>query len=329
VTEFGKNMHDKPVDPAQKSNPELWKDPVAFAKLTFPQGLFWPPVGTCYGAWVTDPGDPEYAAFMLEQAGRHIELLPDTSGICIDRLDWLRSYNPKADDGVSFNGRISRSLYQSWRDFGGRLGPLLHKAGKIIYVNSLPMRQDLLRDVDGIYTEYGQDTGCFNALALQCLRMPAIAWTYNATPGQHPDDYFQRCLYLGVFPTAPYPNNNHCITPEPGIERFYLDYGPLLDAMRGKKWVLEPDCLETATAGVKVNLFQTFSGYALPIAYGGNAETAIVRLRGLPGLDKLKCQALQPGASAPVPIAGAFKAGMLELKVPLQRGCAMVTLSPS
>jgi len=35
-----------------------------------------------------DCADPDFAAFLLEQARRHIEKIPDADGICIDRMDW-------------------------------------------------------------------------------------------------------------------------------------------------------------------------------------------------------------------------------------------------
>jgi len=34
----------------------------------------------------------------------------------------------------------------------------------------------------------------------------------------------QRHLHVGVFPTAPYPSNNHCITPQPEADQLYCDY---------------------------------------------------------------------------------------------------------
>ena len=97
--------------------------------------------------------------------------------------------------------------------------------------------------------------------------------------------------------------------------------------MRGKKWVLEPHCVESITPGVTVNLFEVPGGYALPVTFATNAETATVRVRNLKNLAKMKCQALQPGAEAALPVAATFKDGVLELTVPLKRGCAMVKLA--
>ena len=110
------------------------------------------------------------------------------------------------------------------------------------------------------------------------------------------------------------------------MDRQYLDYGPLLSAMRGKKWVLEPHCVESATPGVKVNLFQVPGGYALPVTSGGQSESATVCLRNLPGLDRLGCEALHPGQDTPAAVTATLKDDSLTLHVPLKRGCAMVLL---
>jgi len=157
-----------------------------------------------------DVGDPDYQRFILEQALRHIERIPDSSGICIDRLDWLRNYNSGADDGVSWvENRPARSLYQSWLDLLGKLGPLMHNADKVIFVNNHIKRLELLRQVDGIYCEFCQTGPALNATGLLSVRRPALGWTDDeATVQADPDGLFQRHLHMGVYPTAPYPNNN-------------------------------------------------------------------------------------------------------------------------
>ena len=125
---------------------------------------------------------------------------------------------------------------------------------------------------------------------------------------------------------APFPGNDHSLHSSPTVEQLYLDYGPLLDAMRGKKWVLAPHCVETMTPGVKVNLFEVPGGYALPVIFGDKLESATVQVRNLTGLDRLKAAAIHPGAEHPQPVKTQLKDGLLELTVPLRRGCAMVQL---
>jgi hypothetical protein len=192
----------------------------------------------------------------------------------------------------------------------------------------MTMRLELSRQIDGIYTEFGNNGNALNCSALMGVSKPVVGWTYNETlQDPDPDAFMQRNLYLGVFPTAPYPTNNHCIIPETKADQLYVDYGSLLNAMRGKKWVLAPDCVETATQGVKVNLFEVPLGYAIPVVFGDSAESAIVRVRGIANLDKIKITVIQPGVEKEVTLAGKYKNGVLELNVPLKRGCGMVRLT--
>ena len=93
--------------------------------------------------------------------------------------------------------------------------------------------------------------------------------------------------------------------------------------------MLQPHCVETTTPGVKVNLFEAPGGYALPVTFGGTAEFATVYLRNLNGLAKIKCEALHPGAETATPVPATLKDGVLELTIPLNRGCAMVKIVTS
>jgi hypothetical protein len=323
VTEFGKKMYGrKPVK--QPDDPQLWQDPAGYIKYKLPNAVVDPGIQTCYHAYIVDPGDSGYMAFMLEQAARNTKMLPATDGICIDRADWLRIYNRHADDAVSWiEGKPARSLFRSWIDFMSKLGPQMHRSDKVIFSNMMTMRLELCRQLDGIYTEFGNNGNALNTSALLGLRKPVVCWTYNETLNQPgPDAFMQRHLHMGCFPTAPYPANNHCINPEPKADQLYIDYGPLLNSLRGKKWVLAPHCVESSDA--KVNLFEVPGGYALPVTFGG--ETATVRVRGI---GKVKCEVLYPGSEKPVPLTGNFKDGTLELTVPVERGCAMVLLRNS
>lgn len=328
VTEYGRNLVDRPVEPARAADPALWKDGLAYLKLKLPTAALKPVIGTCYNAWIVDVGDPAYRDFMLEQARRNIALLPDTDGVCIDRLDWLRLYNPAGDDGVSWvDGKPARSLYRSWLAFTDRLGPLMHAADKVIFANTMTMRLELCRRLDGIYTEHGDQGGALNGAALMGLRKPVLAWTLPGTlRDPDPDSFFQRHLYMGAFPTAPYPYNNHCIAPDAWAERYYMDYGPLMDAMRGKRWVLTPGCVEVAGGQAKANLFETPEGWALPVALGGEATQAVVTLRGVPVGGAPRITALHPGRIAEEPVSAVWQSGALTLRVPLRRGCAMVKI---
>ena len=108
------------------SGKEIWKNPVQFLKERMPNAVLDPKLRTFYGAKITDCGDKEYQEFLIEQADRNIRLLPDTSGVCIDRMDWLRYFNSNANDGVSMiNNRPVRALVESWKSFMKRLHLLM------------------------------------------------------------------------------------------------------------------------------------------------------------------------------------------------------------
>ena len=111
-------------------------------------------------------------------------------------------------------------------------------------------------------------------------------------------------------------------------EQYFLAYGRLLDAMRGKKWVLSPHCLEVVSAAAKANLFQVPGGYTMPVCFGGKAEFAQVIIRNVQGLGNFKYSVIHPGVETAVrpTILSKGKDGATRLRVPLLRGWAMVTL---
>jgi hypothetical protein len=337
VTEFGRNMNNPPQ--RSQNDTALWKDPVAFVKYKLPGAVLIPGAATFYGASVMDCGDVAYQQFILQQAERHIKMLPYSAGICIDRMDWLRNDNVHADDGITIaDGKPARSLFESWKSLLAKLSPVLHQAKKVIFVNPMAMRLDLMKGIDGFYSEHGESGSGLNSMTFISIRKPAITWTcmWWGTWEQAPkfvlapdaDQFFQRHLLMGVFPTAPYPYNNHAINPAAETDKQYMDYGPLLDAMRGKKWVLAPHCVETTSLGVKVNLFEVPSGYVVPVTFGGTAASVVVHIRNVPHLNKMKATVILPESNVEVPVTGRLNAGVLELNVPIKRGCGMVKLTP-
>lgn len=169
-----------------------------------------------------------------------------------------------------------------------------------------------------------------NGTAFLCVRKPALVWTGDSgTVLNDPDSYFQRHLYLGVYPTAPFPGNDHTLQPSESVDKWYLDYGLLMDQMRGKKWVLEPHAI-TIEGNAKANLFEVPNGYVAPVMLGGKTESIRLIVRKPSTLKKWPAipavQAFYPGIDQPVTLTGTVKGDQLHLTVPLQRGCAMVRI---
>jgi hypothetical protein len=228
-----------------------------------------------------DTAEPVFEDLIVEQAGRHLEMLPSFEGIAIDRLDYSEFFNYNADDGVSWvpinssgaHGSAldvfgpARALRLSYRHTFNRLHEVLHAEGrttqpgssaakkKIMYNNCNSLcRLDEMRSFDGTFSEGAS----LNAVAWTGLKQPTILWTYDLSPDTAAlDSYFQQHLLMNVYPMAPMPKNDHSITPgSPVVEAAYMAYAPLFNAMHGARWLLStrPVHLD-ADAGAVANVF--------------------------------------------------------------------------
>jgi len=336
VTEFGLHIQFPPPTRKAVRDDDLWKDPNDYVYHVLGDAILTrdgndKPIYSWKGCIAMDPGDPVYQQFLVDQAKRHVEVWPESSGICIDRMDWLRYYNPKYDDGLSWvNDKPARSLVVSWHEVIRRVAAIMHDNNKVIYCNPHYRRLDLLQHIDGIYDEFGQMGHSMNLCALMALRKPVMCWTIM-TPElkQAPDAYFQRHLHMGAYPTAPLPGNDHTILPSGQVDQVYFDYGPMLDALRGKQWVLKPHVVHVEGNVAKANLFSVRGGYVIPVTFGKEVEQARVVLRQLekqPGRKSFKAKVIHPGKTDWQPLALVEKDGVVALDVPLTRGCAMVRI---
>jgi len=348
VTEFGTKMNYPLANPTTANESDLWKSandflssklqdaiPLVSEKASSATLKFYPKTkqGGAYFTWeegiVMDCGEPVYKDFLLNQAQKHIQLIPSSDGICIDRMDWLRIYNEKRDDGISlYMNRPARSLITSWKNLMKDLCPLMHKNDKVIFVNNHDKRIDLLKDIDGIFDEFTYSSSPLNLTALLCINKPALGWTTknNSIKLEGADNFFQKYLYMGVYPMAPFPGNDHSILPEEWTDQQYIDYGSLLEAMRGKKWILEPHCIEVQNGLAKANLFKVPDGYVVPVVFGAKNESVIIAIRNVASIDKVVCKAIYPGKEEYTTLKWEYKSGVLKIQVPLIRNCALVKI---
>ena len=174
VTEFGARDEISPGTCYYREESDLWKSANDFLVKKLNGAVLHVPLrvpqeklgfyaktrqGGAYFTWedgiVTDCGEPVYKDFLLDQARKHINLIPSSDGICIDRLDWLRMYNEERDDGISwYLDRPARSLVTSWKNLMKDLGPVMHQNNKVIFVNNHDKRIDFLKNIDGIFDEF-------------------------------------------------------------------------------------------------------------------------------------------------------------------------------
>jgi hypothetical protein len=338
ATEFGamvKNAADVNWGTPEE---DVWKNCTDFLYRKIADGVLYNEKGDYYRTWglavVMDCGARDYQKFLLEQAQSHIDTLPESSGICIDRMDWLRLFNTRADDGISwYNNKPARSLLVSWTQFMDKLGPMMHKNDKVIFLNPLgSMRLDMMHHGDGIYSEHNETGPALNASALLGIFKPIIAWTTSQKSLEpSPDVFFQRLLYLGVFPTAPLPANDHTIRPSEFADRWYLAYGPLFNQLKGRQWVLDTDVLRVQDNAAKANIFEVPGGYAIPVVLADpNTRQATIQLSSqgrFSAAGNYKFEVLQPGVETPITIEPSSTRDSLKLQVPLHSGCAMVRMT--
>lgn len=327
ATEFGGNIvpFNQPIS-TEGSGPN-WKDPNRFLRTNFPKAPVEAPstIWTWGGAVVMDCGDPRYRSFLLEQATRHFKELPNADGICIDRLDWLDVYNKGANDGLAWDDGPCRSLIGSWMSLLSDLGPLAHSHDKLIFVNFMVRRPDLASQVDGVYDEFGDVPYDLNASNWCMLFKPLVCWTRDREQVLRGGDaFFQRYLYMGAFMTAPIPENDHTIRPDPAADRPYLDYGPLFSALKGRRWALRPRISQLRGEG-KINEFDTPGGRVVVVAFAGNRPRATVEIPFARFRTK-RIEGIVPGSNQWVELKWTAVHGAMRIESPLSRGAAVIRL---
>jgi hypothetical protein len=340
VTEFG-NTIVYPYKRKEQSADNFWKDANDFLYNKLFTGILRPPSikpdwdeRPIFSNWencvAMDPGDSTYQSFLLDQAKRHLEKIPASSGICIDRMDWLRYYNGNADDKVSFvQQNKTRSLVLSWKELMAKLGPLMHHSNKVIFCNPLYRRIDLMNEIDGFYDEYGNYPNSLNLCAQMAMFKPTIAWTTSKADFKpDPDAYFQHHLYMGAFLTVPFPGNDHTINPDSSIEKFYLDYGPMFNAIKGRQWILTPNVISVKEGKAKANAFLVNNKVLIPIVHGKEDVVKFtVRLPyDLLHKEKIQLKLLYPGMKEWKKLAVKKYTEEIELEIPLLKGCALLSM---
>jgi len=201
---------------------------------------------------VLDNADRLYQKFLTYQAASHVLSLDNFRGIVVDRSDWMDYYNLDGDDGISFvNGSVASSLRVSYRNTMSRVVQMMAEASNqkqtpppVALINTLGnARLDVMGPYDGSFSEGSVPEG-LNRVGLLGVASPTILWVNGHADCCDTDaaahTFFQRHLYMGVYPVAPFPNNDHCIQPNATVEAHYLAYGPLFNEVigGGKEWVL-------------------------------------------------------------------------------------------
>lgn len=222
----------------------------------------------------------------------------------------------------------------------------------------------LFKDFDGSFSE----GAIVNAVGLLGARSTTILWTSNANEccrsAEVADSYFQRRLYMKVYPMAPFPQADHCIGLDPAAEAYYIFYGEMMTAIRGSKYLLKPHAVnvtanDKSSKTLVANAFEmpqssretgvaskaegsaAYNGYGMlwPLMLGGGNKTSFATLGVAylpPATTATSFEVMLPSANhagwKAVPSSDVtFDAATSKatLTVPLFHGCALVRVNPS
>lgn len=334
--ELGLKIESFAIPPRRKaaSDEDLWKDANDFVFYKVRDAVLFPKdADEPYKAWeqsvLMDVGMPSFQNHLIAQNKMHLDNFPDSSGVCFDRTDYLRFFNWKRDDGVSWvSDAACGSLALGWVDFLKKIGPMFHEQGKVIYCNPLYRRFDLYENIDGFYDEFGYaNKPSLSICSFLALDKPYVGWTWGLPADVPLDEYLQRYLYMGAYTTVPVPFNNHTIKPGvPAVDQTFADYGLLFESLRFRKWNLEESPVEAK--GAKANSFLIPGGLLFPVVFGGNNASATLKIGSKnPVMSRPQfVEVLHPGDTEWKTLQDRPVRTGDEIQVPLKNGCAMVRI---
>lgn len=281
------------------------------------------------GVQTMDPGVEPYRSYILEQVGQQVVSTP-SAGVCIDRSDHIRKFNPRGDDGVSWaDGSPASWLGSGYASVVKEMGEMLHVAGMAVCASSTAPRLDLMGLMDVLYDEFGDLPWCAYVDGLLGLAKPVAAWYASPASlhGSPPvEAYLQTCILNGVSPSVPWVLGDHIIAGvepgEPDPVPLYYAYAPLYTLLTHKRWLLT----EGAVGLVGTSFGLNISTNAFLVGPAGS--TVMVPI--LAGTDGLRTAVVDVRVNASPVLPGGVPAGMAALLTPGSgRGGAGVPLSPS
>lgn len=259
--ELGQEMTNYPPKNCTTEPTELWRDAPCFIHTYLDGALCtdangYRNVGPRNQGWdgdtELDPGTTVYREFLKTMIQNHLAMEPHFMGVASDGIRSCLNYG--GDDGVSCvpvaNGtcRPVQDGFTAWGTLMDEVGPILHDRDKLFSANTINgPRVHLFRHVDLVITEENAaDYAASTRNAWLGLLKPVVMWTTGVTPagGGSPDLFFQRLLHLGVFPMPPIPSADHSLrNGSLATHQLFLDYGPMMRALRGRTWVLRPHAI--------------------------------------------------------------------------------------
>jgi len=174
---------------------------------------------------------------MLCMIDRFCEKYPSMDGVFLDQLCY-DALDMAHDDGVTMKG--GRYGYRLWHCYEKPLEKLagrIHESGKVIFSN-VAYNVEVQRNIDAHMAETLESLDWTpDVLQYVCVYKPLLLLAYYKNARQL-EMMLQKCLLCGASSYSVFPN------PEGKQRKIFRAYIPLVEKLRGRKWLLSPRPLE-------------------------------------------------------------------------------------
>lgn len=205
----------------------------------------------------------KWGQYVLQQLEALFQTYPDLDGIFFDQLCY-RTYDFSKDDGMTLvHNRACLDTHAVFPEMVARVVEVLRRYGKTAFTNG-PYNVEVQKGLDGIMCE--GDVEGLAKYSHMCLAKPVMILTYGSALPQF-EHTLKVCLKYSAFPDV---RDHLTLTPRAEISNaereLYRRYLPLLEELRGRRWVFEPHAL-TLPPGYDGNIFTNRAGRYVVTVY--------------------------------------------------------------
>lgn len=178
---------------------------------------------------------------LIAGAKKILDMYPETDGFFIDNLCY-KYVDFGHDDKLTMVG--NKPCYKvtfAFPETIGKLCRLAHSKGKTVFCNG-PLNVEIQKDIDGHMAETTIEV--LGYVAYLGLAKPIVYLSYDMS-----EKALLSCLKYGCFPSA-------VVSPTDEQIKLFQRYLPLIEFLRGKRWVFSPHALRLPE-GIDGNIFET------------------------------------------------------------------------
>jgi len=255
------------------------------------------------GVFMNPDPDRPYGQWVLRELAAMFQRFPGLAGIFIDQCCYPRFDYGKDDGRTMVDNRRCEFTQYSYMKLHERIWAFLKQRGKTTFANG-PYCPQIQKHCDGIMAE-----GTYVQMAYFALAKPLVLLQVG-------ESACKWCLRYGAFPhVAPLGRSydsfhlNEDPLPKDQVT-IYRKYLPLIEFMRGRKWVLTPHAL-TLPPNCDGNIFETQNGNYIVTVMSTERSmlerqakhaAVTVRIRLRDGKSIRKAELLSVDAASPVPV---------------------------